>query len=149
MLHQPIFERSACQDAVDMEILRELRNLSALEMDAFDANIPTHLFGLALINSNLKTAARTIAYRAARNRRSTVHFANAHCINMLKSDSNYAAALQNADAVLPDGSGLALAARISAMKPPSSAFLSFFWVVRRESLRLFLKICANHIWDCK
>ena len=116
MLHQSEFDKATDQNAVDMDIVSELRNLSALEMDAFDANIPTHLFGLALINSSLKTAARTIVYRAARNRRSTIHFANAHCINTLKSDSNYAAALQDADAVLPDGSGLALAAKLAGRK---------------------------------
>lgn len=84
--------------------------------DAFDANIPTRLFDLPLINSSLKTAARTIAHRALRNRRSTVYFANAHCINTLKSDPDYAAALDRADILLPDGSGLWLAATLAGRK---------------------------------
>jgi exopolysaccharide biosynthesis WecB/TagA/CpsF family protein len=113
MLHQYHFDKAAWSDEAELHIRVDTASLSAVEMDAFDANVPTHLFGLALVNTNLKTAARTIANRALRNRQSTIYFANAHCINVLKSDPAYAAALDKADAVLPDGSGLALAAKLA------------------------------------
>jgi exopolysaccharide biosynthesis WecB/TagA/CpsF family protein len=113
VLHQFQFDNATDQNATDAYIRFDPERVSIAQMDAFDINIPTHLFGLALINNSLKTAARTIAYRAVRNRRSTILFANAHCINTLKSNPDYAAALYDADAVLPDGSGLALAAKLA------------------------------------
>jgi len=116
MLYQSQFEQADEQSEADGHCGFESGNLPAPGTDAFDTNIPTHLFGLALVNSSLKLAARSIAARALRNRRSTINFANAHCINTLKSDRDYATALQHADAVLPDGSGIALAAKLAGRK---------------------------------
>ncbi len=116
MLHQSQFDKAANQTDEDLYIRVNPEIRSALEMDALDANIPTHLFGLALVNTNLKTAARAIANRALRGRRSTIHFANAHCVNTLKTNPDYAKALDGADAILPDGSGMALAAKLAGRK---------------------------------
>jgi exopolysaccharide biosynthesis WecB/TagA/CpsF family protein len=116
MLHQFQFDENVRQSEASLLIHFDRASVSALEMDAFDANIPTPLFDLALVNTSLETAARTITNRALRNRRSTIHFANAHCVNVLKSDPAYSSALYEADAVLPDGSGLAFAAKLAGRK---------------------------------
>jgi|GWRWMinimDraft_5_1066013.scaffolds.fasta_scaffold00140_2 exopolysaccharide biosynthesis WecB/TagA/CpsF family protein len=116
MLHEFQFDNADNQTEAKSHYSFDPGELPALEMDAFDANIPTHLFGLELINTSLKTAARSLAYRALCNRRSTFYFVNAHCINNLKSNHEYADALDHADALLPDGSGLALAAKLAGRK---------------------------------
>jgi exopolysaccharide biosynthesis WecB/TagA/CpsF family protein len=48
--------------------------------------------------------------------RQTVAFLNAHCINVAANDSVYRWALSKATTLLPDGSGMNLAARISGKK---------------------------------
>jgi exopolysaccharide biosynthesis WecB/TagA/CpsF family protein len=48
--------------------------------------------------------------------RQTVAFLNAHCINVSSNDSTYRWALERATALLPDGSGLQLAARMHGSK---------------------------------
>lgn len=40
-------------------------------------------------------------------------FMNAHCCNVMRTDRQYAAAVRSADAVLPDGLGVALAAKMT------------------------------------
>ncbi len=86
----------------------------APQPDRLDLQKPTRLFGVPLVNSDLDGAAKAIVARAARKERSIIHFLNAHCVNMLKARPDYSRALAVADAVLPDGSGLALAGRMAA-----------------------------------
>lgn len=45
--------------------------------------------------------------------RRRIHFMNAHCFNVLASYRQYAAAVHSADLLLPDGSGVALAAKMA------------------------------------
>lgn len=89
---------------------------STVSADAIDAREPTRLFGLPLVNADPEEAAYAIVQRAARGARSTIAFINAHCVNTLKSDPTYARALSHADALLPDGSGLSLAARMAGKR---------------------------------
>jgi exopolysaccharide biosynthesis WecB/TagA/CpsF family protein len=73
----------------------------------------TALFGFELINSTRTTVARDIVARSSLGRRTTIQFLNAHCINVAQTDAAYRDALAQADVLLPDGSGLALAARLA------------------------------------
>ncbi len=76
---------------------------------------PTRLFGLELVHGTRAGVARAIAQTAALGERLTVQFINAHCVNVLEQDKAYRAALEAADYLLPDGSGLAIAARLAGV----------------------------------
>lgn len=84
--------------------------------DALTAIAPTRLFGLPLVNQSAEQAAEAIVARADAGQASNIQFINAHCINMLRTDPGYARALGQADTLLPDGSGLSLAARLAGQK---------------------------------
>lgn len=58
------------------------------------------------------TAAETIATLLAPGRR-RVNFMNAHCFNVMARDRQYATAVNSADFLLPDGIGVALAAKMT------------------------------------
>ncbi|KIN60379.1 Glycosyl transferase, WecB/TagA/CpsF family [Sulfitobacter noctilucae] len=58
------------------------------------------------------TTAETIATLLAPGRR-RVNFMNAHCFNVMARDRQYAAAVNSADFLLPDGIGVALAAKMT------------------------------------
>jgi exopolysaccharide biosynthesis WecB/TagA/CpsF family protein len=70
----------------------------------------SQLFGLLLVNAS---ADQTVDDLLADGRRLRVSFVNAHCINNMKHDPHYRAALLTADYVLPDGIGVELAARMN------------------------------------
>lgn len=74
---------------------------------------PSRLFGLDLVNGSLSGAANAIVAMAAARAPITIQFINAHCINTLNRDAGYRAALDAADYLLPDGSGMAIAARLA------------------------------------
>ena len=71
------------------------------------------LFGLPLVD-----AARPAAIEAMLDRpgKTTVAFLNAHCANTAARDAVYKRALTAADFVLPDGSGISLAAKMTGRK---------------------------------
>lgn len=71
------------------------------------------LFGISLINSSLEKTADTIVAAAALGEKNTLQFINAHCVNIYKRNPEYRAAIDNVDAVLPDGSGLKLAGKMA------------------------------------
>ncbi len=71
------------------------------------------LFDLPLINASLQETADTIVSAAALGERNTLQFINAHCVNIYKKDENYRNAIDNVDAILPDGSGLRLAGKMA------------------------------------
>jgi len=75
----------------------------------------TRLFGFDLINASRTAVARDIAATAALGKRITIQFLNAHCINMAAADPAYCAALEQADFLLPDGSGLAIASQLAGL----------------------------------
>jgi len=81
---------------------------------AFGEAAPTHLFGLDLANTTRADAAEAIVAMARGRACATIQFINAHCVNMLQADAGYADALARADYLLPDGSGIAIAARLAA-----------------------------------
>lgn len=67
-----------------------------------------NLFGLDILNATQAGALDAIFDGS----RQTVAFLNAHCINVAAKDKTYQWALERATALLPDGSGLQLAARL-------------------------------------
>jgi exopolysaccharide biosynthesis WecB/TagA/CpsF family protein len=68
------------------------------------------LFGLKLINETMTATLDFLCARLALKVKTRVAFLNAHCVNVAAHDPAYRAALGSADAILPDGSGIAVAA---------------------------------------
>lgn len=75
----------------------------------------TRLFGLDLVAAGRADVARALVAHARRRETTTIQFINAHCVNVLAADAGYRAALDRADALLPDGSGLSLAAKLAGV----------------------------------
>lgn len=73
----------------------------------------THLFGLSLVNASRTEIAHTITARAALALPTTINFVNAHCVNTVRSDPDYARCLQESDFLLPDGSGMRIASKMA------------------------------------
>lgn len=70
------------------------------------------LFGLPIVRSTLEAISDELLAGSDRQRR--VAFVNAHCVNTMRRDAVYRDALETADLLLPDGSGLAIAGRALA-----------------------------------
>ncbi|MEL6316573.1 MAG: WecB/TagA/CpsF family glycosyltransferase [Pseudomonadota bacterium] len=68
---------------------------------------PVEMFGLGVYAGARRQALRSILEDGGK-----VFFVNAHCFNVAHSDPRYRRALKEADLTLPDGSGVALAARM-------------------------------------
>ena len=83
---------------------------------AAEAQPTVDLFGQPLVQGNRENTAREIVSRAARGERTVVNFVNAHCINTLYNDAGYRRALDASDRILPDGSGMSIASRMSGVK---------------------------------
>ncbi|MGB1026670.1 MAG: WecB/TagA/CpsF family glycosyltransferase, partial [Rhodospirillaceae bacterium] len=77
------------------------------------AAAPLSLFGLSLFNGSQDQA---IAALLEAPHPITAAFLNAHCVNMAHRDEGYLRALQQADVLLPDGSGIAIAAKLSGQQ---------------------------------
>ncbi len=73
----------------------------------------TRLFGLELFDGEQKATARMLVAKAARRERASVGFINAHCVNVAARDAGYRSALEQCDHLLPDGSGVRIAAKLA------------------------------------
>lgn len=73
----------------------------------------TQILGFALARMTRRDAAERLVAMALARQGQTVHFMNAHCFNTARHNGDYRAALGRADLLLPDGSGVALAARLA------------------------------------
>ena len=73
----------------------------------------TDLFGLPIACRTRSAMAQGIVAAAAAGQRLTVSFANAHCINVAQRDAGYRRALEASDMILPDGSGMRIAAKLA------------------------------------
>ena len=71
------------------------------------------LFGLPLVDATRTSAVASMLDRPGK---TTAAFLNAHCVNSAARDKTYMRALRAADFVLPDGSGIALAAKFIGKK---------------------------------
>lgn len=72
----------------------------------------TRLFGIELVNCRRAPAIDHIMELLAARIPTRAAFLNAHCVNIMERDADYAAALRSADLVLPDGAGIAAALRM-------------------------------------
>ncbi|MEQ8877088.1 MAG: WecB/TagA/CpsF family glycosyltransferase [Phycisphaerales bacterium] len=70
------------------------------------------VLGLPLVSADAETVVRTLLSPGRR----TVFFLNAHCANIRARNAAYAATLERADYVLPDGIGVELAARMQGRR---------------------------------
>ncbi len=72
----------------------------------------TNLLGYKVANATMAETVYWIADRAQSRTPTQIAFLNAHCANVARKDWQYRDTLQNVDALLPDGSGVALAAKL-------------------------------------
>lgn len=73
----------------------------------------TRLFGFNLVRSTRPEIADLLVQAAVMRHRLQVNFLNAHCVNVAAQDDAYRTILKDSDLLLPDGSGISLAARIA------------------------------------
>lgn len=101
----------------------DLQTAYANRIDLAEALAPTpvrprrvnRLFGLSLVNGSKAEVAQALIAQVRSERMTTVSFINAHCINVARRDPAYRAALAASDLLLPDGSGVAIAARLAGV----------------------------------
>ncbi|WP_299307711.1 WecB/TagA/CpsF family glycosyltransferase [uncultured Croceicoccus sp.] len=74
------------------------------------------MFGLPIANASREDTADHIVALARSATRHTINFINAHCVNTMKKDRTYRAALHGSDILLPDGAGMEIASK--AFKQP-------------------------------
>jgi exopolysaccharide biosynthesis WecB/TagA/CpsF family protein len=83
------------------------------DFDAKAASLATPLFDLSLLDANRHETAEALVNLADQGVPMVVNFVNAHCVNLATRHTGYAATLRDSDALLPDGSGIRLAARLA------------------------------------
>ncbi|MEO1323981.1 MAG: WecB/TagA/CpsF family glycosyltransferase, partial [Pseudomonadota bacterium] len=71
-----------------------------------------HILGYDVVNAGMAETVYWIADRAQSRTPTQIAFLNAHCANVARHDWRYKDTLQNVDALLPDGSGISLAAKM-------------------------------------
>ncbi len=70
------------------------------------------VLGFDLVDANMAQMVYWIADRAQSRTPTQVAFLNAHCANIARKDWRYSDTLKNVDALLPDGSGVSIAAKL-------------------------------------
>lgn len=88
------------------------------------------LFGFTLVNAKQEAA---IAAVLSGPERATAYFMNAHCVNVAANNPAYAASLKAGSYLLPDGSGISLAARMTGQHLEANL----------NGTDLFLPLCAE------
>lgn len=83
------------------------------DFDAKAASLATPLFNLSLLDASRQETADALVNLADQGVPMVVNFVNAHCVNLASHHGDYAATLQDSDALLPDGAGIRLAARLA------------------------------------
>ncbi|MEL6828618.1 MAG: WecB/TagA/CpsF family glycosyltransferase, partial [Pseudomonadota bacterium] len=83
-----------------------------IQHDPLHQPMRTSVLGFELATATRAEIAYWIAERAQGWLPTRLAFLNAHCANIARKDWQYDAALKSADAILPDGSGVELAARL-------------------------------------
>ena len=107
--------------ATDLQgALPELPELNTVEwLDAPQASL-LPILALPVANLAKHDALSLLCRRLIAGLKTRVAFLNAHCANVAARDATYRDALTSADLLLPDGSGLAVAARISGSRLKSN-----------------------------
>lgn len=75
----------------------------------------SQVLGFEVAHAGMAQAVYWIADRAQSRTPTQIAFLNAHCANLAQKDWRYRDTLNNVDALLPDGSGIALAANLDAV----------------------------------
>ncbi len=70
------------------------------------------LFDISITNITLQESVSLILKTLAGQKSVQMHFVNAHCVNISRTDSEYLELLQNADYIFADGVGMKIAAKI-------------------------------------
>ncbi|MEO1662740.1 MAG: WecB/TagA/CpsF family glycosyltransferase [Pseudomonadota bacterium] len=70
------------------------------------------VLGFDVVNAGMAETVYWIADRAQSRTPTQIAFLNAHCANIARKDWQYRDTLENVDALLPDGSGVAVAAKL-------------------------------------
>lgn len=76
----------------------------------------SRILGYDVVNAKLAETVYWIADRAQSRTPTHIAFVNAHCANLAAKDWRYRDTLENVDALLPDGSGVSLAAKIDRVE---------------------------------
>jgi len=96
------------------DILLILKSIPAAlfrqDTDNFSGKI--NIFGIEFMNLRMFEAVDLVTAALRTKTRKTIFFVNPYCLNMLLDDPDYYQALQQADAIFPDGIGVNLACRI-------------------------------------
>jgi exopolysaccharide biosynthesis WecB/TagA/CpsF family protein len=96
---------------------RKLSPSAAPDIAGPVADLPTiDLFGLPLVDAPARRVLDHLMVALEAGAQSHVAFVNAHCVNVAMSDADYRLALGRAARLLPDGSGLALAAGLGGRR---------------------------------
>ena len=94
-----------------------VRSASGVSHHPFTSQSPQeipHAFGMEYEYRTLDEVAQKLSNAAARKKRTRVAFVNAHCINEMRRSPKYDNAVRDADIVLPDGSGMAIATKLQS-----------------------------------
>lgn len=83
------------------------------DFDPKSESLDTPLFDLSLLDASRRETADALVNLAGQGVPMVVNFVNAHCVNLANQRDDYAATLRDSDALLPDGSGIRLAARLA------------------------------------
>jgi exopolysaccharide biosynthesis WecB/TagA/CpsF family protein len=112
-----MFEKSIIiADATPIDAAFSQQILSQLQMGDETAQLPIKqitLFGLKLVQATLTEMADALVMRSIVGPKTVVQFINAHCVNTLRKSADYGQALKKADLLLPDGSGVRIASKLS------------------------------------
>jgi len=95
---------SFVEDRINVARIGRLQNAQPLQTST--------LLDVQIVNAPMKNALDWLCRRLDNGTPTRVAFANAHCFNVAARNQTYQDALTTADAVLPDGSGLAMALRM-------------------------------------
>jgi exopolysaccharide biosynthesis WecB/TagA/CpsF family protein len=104
--------QNPARDALAKSLLGAAKPSSVLWQPTEQASRKVRLFGLAIDNTMLASAARDLVLAAIDQRRTRVVFVNAHVVNEAHKSAAYHATVASADKIYADGSGMAMAARI-------------------------------------
>jgi exopolysaccharide biosynthesis WecB/TagA/CpsF family protein len=112
----PMFQKAIdISQAIELDSAfarRLMQQSHVTELDPLASADRITLFGLKLFNSTLDEAAEALAVRAGFGPQTVGQFVNAHCINYLGKSVDYRKAIEGADVLFPDGSGLRIAGKL-------------------------------------
>ena len=98
---------------LNTKLLGPRSTLSATPTGAGKKLDETKVLGFNVVNAKMAETVYWIADRAQARQPTQIAFLNAHCANVARKDWRYRDTLENVEALLPDGSGVAMAAKLN------------------------------------